>query len=47
MQVSYDGGKTFVRMNESEKHVDNHAVAFKMSDKNYEFNTQNNVWLLE
>ena len=35
MQVSYDGGKTFTRMNESEKHVDNHAVAFKMSDKNY------------
>ena len=35
MQVSYDGGKTFVRMNESEKHVDNHAVAFKKSDPNY------------
>ena len=35
MQVSYDGGKTFVRMNETEKHVDNHAVAFKMSDPNY------------
>ena len=30
-----DGGKTFVRMNETEKHVDNHAVAFKSSDKNY------------
>ena len=35
MQVSYDGGKTFGRMNESEKHVDNHAVAFKKSDPNY------------
>ena len=35
MQVSYDGGKTFLRMNETEKHVDNHAVAFKMSDPNY------------
>ena len=35
MQVSYDGGKTFVRMNESEKHVDNHAVAFKKDDPNY------------
>jgi len=34
MQVSFDGGKTFVRMNETEKHVDNHAVAFKSSDKN-------------
>jgi len=35
MQVSYDGGKTFTRMNESEKHVDNHAIAFKKTDKNY------------
>ncbi|MGB1104831.1 MAG: glycosyl hydrolase [Crocinitomicaceae bacterium] len=35
MQVSYDGGKTFERMNESEKHVDNHAVAFRKSDPNY------------
>ncbi len=35
MQVSFDGGKTFVRMNETEKHVDNHAVAFKSSDENY------------
>lgn len=35
MQVSFDGGKTFKRMNESEKHVDNHAVAFKKSDPNY------------
>lgn len=35
MQVSYDGGKTFERMNENEKHVDNHAVAFKPNDPNY------------
>ena len=35
MQVSYDGGKTFTRMNETEKHVDNHAVAFKKNDPNY------------
>ena len=35
MQVSYDGGKTFTRMNEQEKHVDNHAIAFKKSDPNY------------
>ena len=35
MQVSNDGGKTFSRMNESEKHVDNHAIAFKKSDPNY------------
>ena len=35
MQVSYDGGKTFVRMNETEKHVDNHAIAFKKNDPNY------------
>lgn len=35
MLVSYDGGKNFQQMNESEKHVDNHAVAFKMDDPNY------------
>ena len=35
MQVSNDGGKTFTRMNESEKHVDNHAIAFRKSDPNY------------
>ena len=35
MQVSYDGGRTFTRMNEQEKHVDNHAIAFKKSDPNY------------
>ena len=35
MQYSSDGGKTFSRMNESEKHVDNHAVAFRENDPNY------------
>ncbi|MEO1436110.1 MAG: glycosyl hydrolase, partial [Bacteroidota bacterium] len=35
MLESSDGGKTFTQMNESEKHVDNHAVAFKMNDPNY------------
>tara|TARA_B100000508_G_scaffold140085_1_gene139989 strand:- start:81396 stop:83651 length:2256 start_codon:yes stop_codon:yes gene_type:complete len=35
MQVTEDGGKTFERMNETNKHVDNHAVAFKKSDENY------------
>ena len=35
MQVSNDGGKTFYRMNENEKHVDNHAIAFRKSDPNY------------
>ncbi|MEM6261958.1 MAG: glycosyl hydrolase [Bacteroidota bacterium] len=35
MLESFDGGKTFKRMQESEKHVDNHAVAFKKSDPNY------------
>ncbi len=35
MLVSFDGGKTFNQMNEKEKHVDNHAVAFKKDDPNY------------
>jgi len=35
MQISEDGGKTFVRMNEASKHIDNHAVAFKANDPNY------------
>ena len=35
MLVSDDGGKNFVRMNERNKHVDNHAIAFKKSDPNY------------
>lgn len=35
MQISDDGGKTFVRMNENNKHIDNHAIAFKASDRDY------------
>jgi photosystem II stability/assembly factor-like uncharacterized protein len=35
MQISDDHGKTFRRMNEKNKHGDNHAVAFKMSDPDY------------
>lgn len=35
MLVSLDGGKTFNRMNEQNKHIDNHAVAFKNNDPNY------------
>lgn len=35
MQISDDGGKTFYRMNEHNKHVDNHAIAFKKNDPNY------------
>jgi photosystem II stability/assembly factor-like uncharacterized protein len=33
--ISDDHGKTFKRMNEKNKHVDSHAVAFKKSDPNY------------
>ena len=35
MQISNDGGKTFYRMNERNKHGDNHAMAFKKSDPDY------------
>ncbi|MAN59413.1 MAG: glycosyl hydrolase [Flavobacteriaceae bacterium] len=35
MQVSDDAGKTFYRMNERNKHGDNHAIAFKSSDPDY------------
>ena len=33
--VSEDGGKTFFTMNEKNKHSDNHALVFKVSDPNY------------
>ncbi len=33
--ISDNHGKTFVNMNEKNKHVDNHAMAFKKSDPNY------------
>ncbi len=35
MQVSDDGGKTFRKMKNTFKHVDNHALAFKKSDPDY------------
>ena len=35
MQVSDDGGKTFRRMKNTFKHVDNHALAFRNNDPNY------------
>jgi len=35
VQVSEDHGKTFTTMNEENKHVDSHAMAFKKSDPNY------------
>ena len=35
MQVSEDGGKTFRRMKEQNKHGDNHAIAFRPDDPDY------------
>ncbi|TVZ51411.1 WD40/YVTN/BNR-like repeat-containing protein [Dokdonia sp. Hel_I_53] len=35
LQISEDGGKTFYRMNEKNKHGDNHAIAFKQNDPDY------------
>lgn len=35
VQVSDDHGRTFYTMNERNKHVDSHAMAFKASDPNY------------
>lgn len=35
MQVSEDGGKTFNRMNEQNKHVDNHAIASRKDNPDY------------
>jgi hypothetical protein len=35
VQVSDNGGKTFYRMNERNKHSDNHSMTFKKSDPNY------------
>ncbi len=35
MQISDDGGKSFRLMNEKNKHVDNHAIAFRPNDPNY------------
>lgn len=35
MKVTDDGGATFKNLGKAYKHVDNHAVAFKMSDPDY------------
>ncbi|QNJ98733.1 glycosyl hydrolase [Constantimarinum furrinae] len=35
LQISDDGGKTFYRMNENNKHGDNHSVSFRKDDPNY------------
>lgn len=35
VKISDDHGKTFYTMNEKNKHVDSHAMAFKASDPNY------------
>jgi len=35
MIISDDGGKTYRNMNENNKHVDNHAIAFKQNDADY------------
>lgn len=35
MQVSEDGGKTFERMSEKNKHSDNHSINFRLDDPNY------------
>ncbi len=35
LQISDDGGKNFFRMNERDKHGDNHAIAFRMDDPDY------------
>ncbi len=35
LQISEDGGKTFYRMNEKNKHGDNHAIAFRQNDPDY------------
>jgi photosystem II stability/assembly factor-like uncharacterized protein len=35
LQVSDDGGKTFRRVEEKDKHSDNHAIAFRADDPDY------------
>lgn len=35
MIISDDGGKNYRNMNEANKHIDNHAIAFKKSDPDY------------
>ena len=33
--TSEDGGKTFVQLDERDKHSDNHAIVFKKNDPDY------------
>ncbi len=35
VQISTDGGKTFNRMKETDKHSDNHAIVWRQDDPNY------------
>jgi photosystem II stability/assembly factor-like uncharacterized protein len=35
IQVSDDGGTTFVRLNEADKHSDNHSIVFRKDDPDY------------
>ncbi|GMQ82538.1 MAG: hypothetical protein BMS9Abin05_1992 [Rhodothermia bacterium] len=35
LQISENGGKSFYRMNEKNKHGDNHAIAFRADDPDY------------
>ncbi len=35
VQVSHDHGRTFYRMSGTDKHVDNHAMGFRMDDPDY------------
>lgn len=35
VQISENGGKSFYQMNETNKHVDSHALVFKKDDPNY------------
>jgi photosystem II stability/assembly factor-like uncharacterized protein len=35
MQISEDGGRTFRRMSETDKHSDNHSLAFRADDPDY------------
>ena len=35
IQISNDGGKTFKRLTEDEKHSDNHSIAFRSDDPDY------------
>jgi hypothetical protein len=38
LMVTHDGGKTFVRVPEKNKHGDNHAMAFVPGDPDYILN---------